>query len=329
MASPAQVIPSKAQVDGEEKADVDLEGAIQVIPSERAVSPSPDELDSPTRLSSTGGKKRVGDDEHSYSHNLNVRGVVPAKVEVTLNVAGQHILSWNTKLTPADGEIQEEDILPIGSCNLYLFPAVTTANGLSLVPEGDALVALQALLLAITNDPTCKLLEYPDVVGALPMHAITVANTPESLSMAEMMYTADPKLILQTHALHRAGFPLFTGESSLHICAVNQQESLLCTLIELCMEHLTKEEAGALFKSQATGVFFDDMPMRMYGGTPLSYACCFDLRKAILSFLQTGLARSVRRPNSYPRIWLAPASPLAHTPRFSILGRAGVSERSQ
>ena len=48
-------------------------------------------------------------------------------------------------------------------------------------------------------------------------------------------------------------------------------------------------QASALFKSQAHGVFFTDMPMRMYGGTPLSYACCFDLRKAILAYLQTEL----------------------------------------
>ena len=40
---------------------------------------------------------------------------------------------------------------------------------------------------------------------------------------------------------------------------------------------------------QAQGVFFHDMPMRFYGGTLLSYACCFDLRRAILELVMTGL----------------------------------------
>ena len=31
------------------------------------------------------------------------------------------------------------------------------------------------------------------------------------------------------------------------------------------------------------------MPMRMYGGTALSYACCFDLRMAVEALLETRL----------------------------------------
>lgn len=40
---------------------------------------------------------------------------------------------------------------------------------------------------------------------------------------------------------------------------------------------------------QASGVFFNEMPMRFYGGTALSYACCFDLRQAILKLCETRL----------------------------------------
>ena len=47
-------------------------------------------------------------------------------------------------------------------------------------------------------------------------------------------------------------------------------------------------QAKTLFKSQAAGVFFDEMPMRFYGGTPLAYACCFDLRESAEKMLRTG-----------------------------------------
>ena len=37
------------------------------------------------------------------------------------------------------------------------------------------------------------------------------------------------------------------------------------------------------------GVFFNEMPMRFYGGTPLAYACCFDLRECVQQMLESGL----------------------------------------
>lgn len=51
---------------------------------------------------------------------------------------------------------------------------------------------------------------------------------------------------------------------------------------------LVGTQATKLFKSQAAGVFFDEMPMRFYGGTPLAYACCFDLRDSVERMLRTG-----------------------------------------
>lgn len=74
----------------------------------------------------------------------------------------------------------------------------------------------------------------------------------------------------QVHTKHRIGLPLFVGESSLHICAVNEREELLCRLIDLVVNNLPPATAQALLRSQATGVFFNDAPMKFYGGTPLS-----------------------------------------------------------
>ena len=83
-----------------------------------------------------------------------------------------------------------------------------------------------------------------DAVGAFPIHAVTVANTEDAIVMSGMLLEARPQLLTQVHALHRAGFPLFTGESSLHICCVNKRVDLLNKMIDLAATKLTKEEAG-------------------------------------------------------------------------------------
>ena len=59
------------------------------------------------------------------------------------------------------------------------------------------------------------------------------------------------------HVNHRDGFPLFAGESALHIASVNNQEELLCLLLELAQTALTSAEFATLVRSQAAGVFFE------------------------------------------------------------------------
>ena len=44
-------------------------------------------------------------------------------------------------------------------------------------------------------------------------------------------------------------------------------------LIELSIVHMRREDTQKLFRSKAAGVFFNDMPMRFYGGTALSCTC--------------------------------------------------------
>ena len=204
-----------------------------------------------------------------------------ASVTVTLDTTGQHTLSWNEALAL---QSTPDEQLPPGACNLYLFPAVdgTPTNG-------KLLEVLKSLLLAIATDESCNFFDLPDAVGAFPIHAVTVANTDQAVIMSQELVSARPNLLTQVHAKHRAGFPLFTGESCLHICAVNKREDLLLRMVSIAAEKLSKDEASALFQSQAEGVFFNEMPMRFYGGTPLSYACVFDLRHAVRAMLDTGL----------------------------------------
>ena len=215
---------------------------------------------------------------------LQVAGVSPKELNVRLDTTGQNTLVWDEALEAADGSAT----LPQGSANLYLFPAITTDDGATVEAEGGMLQILQALLLAVCTETDifdCQ----ADVVGAMPLHSLMVANTPAAIETCRRVYTANPRLLLQLHRKHRAGFPLFTGESTLHICAVNQQEELLVYLVQLALSSLGREDVRGLLRSQAAGVFFHDMPMRFYGGTILSYTCCFDLRKAMVELISTGL----------------------------------------
>jgi len=109
----------------------------------------------------------------------------------------------------------------------------------------------------------------------------------------------------------------------------------------LSLAELTKDESLALLRSQTAGVFFDEMPMRNYGGTPLSYACVFDLRKAVKKFLDTGLVSLNDRNGACERTGFMPIHAvvangltetydwLAELPGMPAYKRAKVDQRTQ
>ena len=105
-----------------------------------------------------------------HSHAFAVANAEPGRVAVRLDTSGQHTLSWDVKLKASDGS----GTLPAGSLNLYLFPAMATSDGELYVPEGGALALLQAVLVAIGTDPSSSLFDQPDLVGAMPIHALAV-----------------------------------------------------------------------------------------------------------------------------------------------------------
>ena len=222
-----------------------------------------------------------------HEHRLKAPGLTPSEFHVTHDTTGQHTLGWDVAFS-VNSDSQRS--LPAGSCNLYLFPQFTPLDGEAVKPEPRVLEALCELIVACAMDPHCDMFSTPDVVGAFPIHALTVCNTEEALELVEQLCNARPLLLLgQLHTKHRAGFPLFTGESNLHVLCVNRREDLLCRLIQLAIVQMRAEHLKALLEAQCAGVFFEAPPMSIYGGTALSYACCFDLRRAVLLLLQTGL----------------------------------------
>ena len=129
--------------------------------------------------------------------------------------------------------------------------------------------------------------DAPDKVGAYPIHALLVGNTEESLSAVWQLMEANPTLLEQTHATSSFGLQLFNGESSLHVAAVNKREELLLKMIDLGESALSSERFATLLHHEAVGVFFKDPPMNWYGGTALSYAACFGLKRTVTRLLAT------------------------------------------
>ena len=255
-----------------------------------------------------------------HDYVVHVPGLLPAEVHVSLSTASQHTLSWDDDLHydldeggSSGGAREGARVLPAAQVNLYLFPRIGVfkkdgeVSRDTIKPDGAQLEALYRLIVALAADKDCPFFREPDEVGAMPVHAIAVANTPQAIELTERVVFACPSLLTQVHTKHRLGFPLFTGEGTLHVLVVNQQEKLLCKFIELAMRRdgpfdLSDEQARAAFTSLASGVFFNDMPMRFYGGSPLAYAASFELREAVRALLDTGLVslndRSITCPLS-------------------------------
>ena len=133
-----------------------------------------------------------------------------------------------------------------------------------------------------------KLMHRFDDFGACPIHGLLLSNTDEAVELARRMFEARPRLLTLVHGdpdapeCKMAGCKNahFCGEGTLHVAAVNRREDLLCAMLEAA-NALDEDEIEALYFRQAVGPFFQRLPMRHYGGTPLAYLACFGMKRAL------------------------------------------------
>ena len=93
---------------------------------------------------------------------------------------------------------------------------------------------------------TTYLFERPDAVGAFPIHAILVCNTPESLRASFACLEANPRLLLQVHEYSGP----FAGETALHIMCANRREDEACRMIDLALAFLDETEVAFLLRNR-------------------------------------------------------------------------------
>ena len=265
-------------------------------------SPSPSPASKARRLScslstrrfSTGSpkKKKAGAAvaEFKEAFDIDLVDTDPRIVTVVVDTSGQHTLSWTSAIdeSPENNLDAMDDGLPEDSkCNLYLFPTIMTPRE----PRGErpsmaGIRLLRRIFIYLAENTNA--LTVPDEVGAFAIHALVVCNTPESLELSMELFERVPALLAQVHVKHRAGFPLFSGESSLHICAVNKREKEFIKIVQLAMSKLEPEVAREMITSHTEGVFFTAKPMQLYGSSALAYACIFEQRQSIVELLKTG-----------------------------------------
>ncbi len=194
------------------------------------------------------------------------------------HLGGQHTLMWSKPLRLTQNKITT--VVAPGSCCLYAYPFVTHPQ-----PQPATTPAqLQVVATVIKTLVNESLFNEPDASGATPVLALGVANSPEALELLVDLYKLRPNLLVQSHLPGP-----FVGENAFHVMAVNRQEDTLCTMIQLAHDHLSRPELELCFWAQASGAFFLSEPMASYGGTPLSFAATFCLRRAIALLLSLSL----------------------------------------
>ena len=201
---------------------------------------------------------------------------ITKEVQVTVSAKGegQHTVTWAETITLPYRVDDVPALLKPGHCNLYRYPKVYfdhIRKGKSVVPAPEALLVLEKVLLALLLDTVGNsdgmFSERFDSAGARPQHGLILANTPASLDLLLQAVRKRPQLI----ALAHVGQP-FEGENSLHVLAVNQQQEVLCEVVELAAANLNAQQCKETFLSAATGVFFSAEPMCYYGSYPFSCA---------------------------------------------------------
>lgn len=203
----------------------------------------------------------------------------------------QHTIQWHSPIrTKVNGVMTT---LGAGECNLYTFPAVRFYSYNRAMPEpqrGARLEILASLVSAIALDVRSRIFDTPDASGATPILGLLVANTPEVIKLCLELYQKRISLLAQAHHLGP-----FYGENVFHVLAANRQEEAMCKAIQMAHDGLEGDTLQRVLCSHAAGSFFTMLPQSQYGSTPLAYAVCFCLRRAVSLMLSL----SARSPKMY------------------------------
>ena len=234
------------------------------------------------------------EDKNSYRRRVPLPGgrLLNQKesVHMRLETSGQHVITTDHEVKfMSAASAQKHLILPALTVNLYAYPDATV-DGRTRTLTFEEQEAFEQLMLCVLDDSdAASLMNRADAVGAYPVHGLLVANTKASLRLSIRMLHAAPQLMVQVHA---ASGP-FNGEGLIHVLSANRQEDLLVQgLPELCIPgvielslRMSDAQLRKVWLTQAQGPFFFDQPMRHYGGSALSYMCCFGMKRAICAVL--------------------------------------------
>ena len=186
---------------------------------------------------------------------------VQDRIVLLLKPLLRHTVVWKETIrVEVDGV---ETVLLPGACTLYEYPLVRALPDYEYPPDFPAvrrpterkLKLLHKVLVKALTERTIKQADAPDDdvpmawyrddVGAMPLHALLVANNDASIALALDLARASPPLLAELHE----GQP-FAGESALHVLAVNDHERELCEAIDIADQSLEPDARRTLFAAQ-------------------------------------------------------------------------------
>ena len=192
-------------------------------------------------------------------------GFSGTNVMVSCKLEGQFSIEWS----------EVKDHFPAGQCNVY---TLSDNHGM---PEIEWIIRG----LAEQHPQVVEVAE--DAVGAKLVHSLLVANNDRSVSLAVKLFKMNPRLLLGTHGQHSTNKPVFSGEGSLHIVAVNKRLAAAKAMVRTAVKHLTPAEVQEVLSQSCTGLFFAGAPMKYFGGSVMAYLSVFGLLIPVLPLLES------------------------------------------
>ena len=229
-----------------------------------------------TKVLHRGGVKPVHDSCRVAFH-VKLDSLSPARVEHAFS--SQHEFHWDAVQSVIDGVSVS---IPAGSFNMQgsAIPFSDSENMLQLE-------LFQQLLAATLTAGEHDMWVEADHFGSMPIHALTLSNRDLSIAFVIRAARSRPELLCQQHLP-----PIFTGETCLHILAVNCREDELCDLLDVAHGGLSEGDVDAMYSAAATGIFFQKEPQIYSGSTAIAYAACFGMKRVVQKML-------VRRPTAH------------------------------
>ena len=188
-----------------------------------------------------------------------------ASVMVSCRLAGQFSVQWS----------EAEGHFPAGQSNLY---TLCDEQG---KPEIDWIIR------GLAKQHPQVVEKAEDAVGAKLVHGLLLANSERSVNLAVKLFKINPQLLLGTHGQHSRDKPVFSGEGSMHIVAVNKRLAAAKAMVRTAVRHLTPAQVLEMLSQSCTGQFFVGAPMCYFGGSVMSYLAVFGLFIPVLPLLES------------------------------------------
>eukprot|EP00966_Prymnesium_polylepis_P125841 2909890-Prymnesium_polylepis.1 len=167
-------------------------------------------------------------------------------------------------------------------------------------------------------DQEPRSVEQPeDALGARLLHALLLANTPESSELFLHLADAHPHLLLGTSETGE-----YAGQGALHIIAVNRDANMLQRTLAIAKAKPDAVQMIDLLSQATTGTFFQRPPMRFFGGTAFAFIGTFGMLHVLDEFVEDPQLRDTLHTIPCPISGYLPlhaATVLGQKPSFNLL----------